>query len=110
MTRNISYALSGWLAGVVTISVLGFAWQFIFPAIVNVEHYYGAGPGLLAIIGIAILLISPAALVGGLIGGRVSIEGGDMQQRLIAAIFGVVFSIPCGCVTFLYFTGWGFSI
>ena len=110
MSRNVSYALSGWLAGVVTILVMGFAWQYAFPAIVNVEHYYGDGPGLLAIIGIVLLLMTPLSLIGGLIGGRISLEGGDLQQRLIAAIFGVFFSIPCGCVGFMYFTGWGFYI
>lgn len=110
MSRNISYALSGWLAGVVTVFVLGFTWQYAFPAVVNVEHYYGDGPGLLAIIGIALLLVTPLSLIGGLIGGRISLEGGDLQQRLIAAVFGVIFTIPCGCVVLLYFTGWGFSI
>ena len=110
MSRNVSYALTGWLAGAVTILVMGFAWPFIFPAIVNVEHYYGDGPSLLAIIGIVLLLMTPLSLIGGLIGGRVSLEGGDLQHRVIAAVFGIIFTIPCGCVALLYFTGWGFSI
>ena len=110
MSRNVSYALTGWLAGVVTILVMGFAWPFIFPAIVNVDHYYGDGPGLLTIIGIILLVMTPASLLGGLIGGRVSLEGGDMQHRLIAVVFGVLFTIPFACVGLLYFTGWGFSI
>jgi hypothetical protein len=110
MSRNLSYALTGWLGGVVITLVMGFVWPQIFPGIVNVEHYYGDGPGLITIIGIALLVISPASLVGGLIGGRVSLEGGEIGQRLIAAIFGIVFTIPFDCVVFLYFTGFGFSI
>jgi hypothetical protein len=110
MSRNISYALTGWLAGVLTTLVLGFVWPKIFPGIINVEHYYGAGPNLIAIIGINLLLMSPASLIGGLIGGRVSLEGGEMGQRLIAVIFGAIFTIPFNCVGFLFFTGYGFSI
>ncbi len=110
MSRNVSYALTGWLAGVVTTLVMGFGWPLAFPAIVNVEHYYGDGPSLITIVGIALSVMSPASLVGGLIGSRVSLEGGEMGQRLIAAIFGVIFTVPCGCVVFLFFTGYGFGI
>jgi len=110
MSRNISYALTGWLAGVLFTIVMGFVWPKIFPGIVNIDHYYGAGPNLISIIGIALLVISPASLVGGLIGGRVSIEGGEAGQRLIAAIFGIIFTIPCGCALYLFFTGYGFGL
>lgn len=110
MSRNVSYALTGWLAGVLFTIAMGFIWPQVFPGIVNVEHYYGAGPNLITIIGIALLIISPASLLGGFIGGRVSIEGGEMGQRLIAAIFGIIFTIPFGCVLYLFFTGYGFSI
>ena len=110
MSRNISYALTGWLAGIVTVVVMGLVWPSVFPGIVNVDHYYGAGPSLPMIIFIASLVISPASLVGGFIGGRVTIEGGEMTQRGIAAIFGVFFAIPFACVVLMYFTGWGFSI
>ncbi|MCP5096631.1 MAG: hypothetical protein GY943_13845 [Chloroflexi bacterium] len=110
MSRNISYAITGWLAGVVTTLVMGFVWPTIFPAIVNVEHYYGDGPSLITIIGIVLLVMSPASLVGGIIGGRLSIEGGEGSQRMIAAIFGILFTLPFACVVFLFFTGFGFGI
>lgn len=110
MSRNISYALTGWLAGAVTMIIMGFIWPKIFPAIVNVEHYYGAGPNLISIIGIALLVMSPVSLLGGLIGGRVSIEGGEWGQRAISAIFGIIFTIPVSCGVYLYFTGYGFGI
>jgi|SaaInl7_200m_RNA_FD_contig_31_1545504_length_422_multi_3_in_0_out_0_1 hypothetical protein len=110
MSRNISFALTGWLAGVLTSLIMGYVWPLIFPAIVNVEHYYGAGPGMLVIIGVVVLVMSPAALSGGYIGSRLSLEGGETGQRVIAAIFGVLFTIPFACVVLLYFTGWGFGI
>jgi hypothetical protein len=50
----------------------------IFPAIVVVEHYYGGGPGL-TIIGVSLLLASPAA-IGGLIGSRIPREGGQTSN------------------------------
>jgi len=84
---------------------LGLAWPIIFPAIVRPEHYYGAGPGLLQIIGITLVIASPAALIGGLIGGHLSIEGGERGQRLIAIIFGIIFSSPFGCGGLWFFTG-----
>jgi hypothetical protein len=110
MSRNISYAITGWLAGVMTMLVMGYLWPKIFPAIVNVGHYYGDGPNLITIIGIAVLVMSPASLVGGLIGGRVTIEGGEISQRMISAIFGIIFTMPISCAVYLYFTGYGFSI
>ena len=90
--------------------VLGLLWPTIFPAFVNVENYYGDGPGLFTVIGITWLVMTPASLVGGLLGGRASIEGGEVSQRMIAVIFGVVFTVPFGCAVFLFFTGWGFGI
>jgi len=110
MSRNFSYALTGWLAGVMTSLIMGFLWPQVFPGIVNVEHYYGDGPSLITIIGIGILVMSPASLIGGIVGGRVSIEGGEASQRLIAVIFGIFFTMPFACAVFLYFTGFGFSI
>ena len=110
MSRNLSYALTGWLGGVVTAVVLGFIWPIMFPAIINVEHYYGDGPGMLTITGLTLLVMTPASMVGGFIGGRAAIEGGELGHRVIAVIFGVIFTLPIGCVVFLFFTGYGFSI
>ncbi len=110
MNRNVGYALTGWVTGVVTTLIMGFAWPIMFPGIVIVEHYYGDGPGLITIIGIALLIMSPASLVGGLIGGRLSIEGGEGSQRLIAVIFSVLFTLPFTCGVLLFFTGFGYSI
>jgi hypothetical protein len=103
--RFLSYAFTGWLAGAIATLGLGLAWPIIFPAIVRPENYYGAGPGLLQILAIVLVLATPAALVGGLVGSRLSIEGGERGQRLITIIFGIIFSLPCSCYGFWFFTG-----
>lgn len=105
MRHQLSFAAIGWLAGILSTVVLGLIWPIIFPAIINIENYYGSGPGLITIIGITLLLITPAALIGGLIGGRLSVEGGAGGQRLIAIILGVIFAAPCGCFGYWFFTG-----
>jgi hypothetical protein len=103
--ENISYALTGWISGVVSTILIGLAWPIIFPAIVNVEHYYGVGPGLFTIIGIVLVVITIPSLIGGLIGSRVSIEGGANGQRIFAALFGVILATPFTCMGLWFFTG-----
>ncbi len=105
LPRSLSYALTGWIAGAVATLVLGLSWPIIFPAIVRPEHYYGAGPGLIPILGIVLVLASPMAAIGGLIGGNLALEGGEGGQRLIAIIFGIIFSFPCNCGGLWFFTG-----
>lgn len=106
ISRNLSMAFTGWIGGMIGMLVLGLAWPIIFPAIVNPEHYYGAGPGLLFILGLAALTATPGALIGGFIGGRLSIEGGKWGQRGIAAIMGIIFSLPFVCCSLWVFTGY----
>ena len=104
--RPLLYALTGWVANVGFTLGLGFLWPIIFPGIVNVEHYYGAGPSLPVIIGMVILLASPAALIGGFVGSRLPIEGGQKTQMLTAAVFGILVAFPCGCWGLWVFSGW----
>ena len=103
--RTFSYAIIGWLAGAATALILVLVWPTIFPAIIRPEHYYGTGPNLLQLLLIALLIMTPAAVVGGIIGGRLSIEGGETGQRVIAIIFAVVFSLPFSCMVLWIFTG-----
>lgn len=104
--KPLVYAMTGWLAGAIAILVTGFSWPAIFPAIVVVEHYYGEGPGLLAIVGVGILLASPGGLTGGLIGSRIPREGGHREQLAMAVIMGIFFSLPFACLLLWFFTGW----
>lgn len=104
--RPLTFALTGWLVGAVAVITLGFAWPAIFPAVVVVEHYYGAGPSLLTIIGFSLILASPGGLVGGIIGSRIPREGGPREQFYMAGILGILFSLPFACMILWFFTGW----
>ncbi len=103
---TLSYALIGWVAGVVATVGVGLYWPTIFPAIVRNDHYYGAGPGLPFIIAIAVLFASPAALIGGMIGGWIPKEGGRTDEYIMAMIFGVFLATPFACYGMWFFTGW----
>jgi hypothetical protein len=104
--RTLSFSLTGWLAGVIATVIVGFLWPTIFPAVVRIEHYYGAGPGLPTIIGIVSIFASPAALIGGLIGGWIPREGGRTDEYIMAVIFGVLLALPFSCYGLWFFTGW----
>jgi hypothetical protein len=104
--QTISYALAGWAAGVLATIGVGVCWPTIFPAIVRNDHYYGAGPSLPVIVGLVILFASPAALVGGMIGGWIPKEGGRSEEYTMAGIFGALFSLPFIYYGLFFFTGW----
>lgn len=103
--RMILFALVGWVGGGLTTLGLGLVWPAIFPGILRVSPDYGAGPGLPMIIGIVLILASPAALAGGLIGGRLSREGGQSDQIRIAAIGGASLALPFGCLGYWLLSG-----
>ena len=106
MPRPLAFALTGWAVGIIASVGVGLYWPTIFPAILENNHYYGDGPSLLIIIGLALLLASPAALVGGIIGSRLPQEGGQTEQFIMAAIVGIVFALPFACMGLWFFTGW----
>jgi len=107
ITQSLKFALAGWVAGAVAAVGVGFTWPTIFPAIIVVGHYYGAGPSLPTIILFAILIASPGGLAGGIIGSRIPREGGRTEQYLMAGIMGVIISLPFSCLILWLFTGWG---
>lgn len=106
LPKPILFALTGWLVSAIAIIVVGFFWPKIFPAIMVVEHYYGAGPGLVTIIVFSIILASPGGLVGGWIGSRIPREGGQSEQFYMAGIMGILLSLPFACMILWFFTGW----
>jgi hypothetical protein len=103
---QVRLAIRGWVAGALATLIMGLIWPLAFPAIVRINHYYGAGPGLPVILLIMLVLVTPAALVGGLIGARVSREGGQSGQRMAAVLGGIIAAVPFGCGALWYFTGW----
>lgn len=104
--RPLAFALTGWLVGAIATMVVGLSWPTIFPAIVVVEHYYGGGPNLFTIIVFSITIASPGGLIGGLIGSRIPKEGGRSEQFVMAAIMGIIFTLPFTCMVLWLFTGW----
>jgi hypothetical protein len=106
ISRPLAYALAGWVVGSIATVGVGLYWPTIFPAIVEDSHYYGDGPGLPVIIGLALLAATPGALVGGLIGSRIPKEGGQTEQYIMAGIMGIVFALPFACMGLWFFTGW----
>jgi hypothetical protein len=105
ISHNLLMAITGWIASVIGIIAFGLAYTVIFPAIVRPEHYYGPGPGFPLLLGLAILAGTPGGLLGGIIGGRISVEGGKWSQRILASIFGIGMALPCSCYSLWVFTG-----
>jgi hypothetical protein len=104
--KNLRYPLIGWVAGVATILVLGWIWPAIFPGIARPEHYDATDPGMLVILGIPLLIATPAALIGGFIGSRLPREGGPTEQMITAAFMGALFTLPFGCYGLWVFSGY----
>jgi hypothetical protein len=101
MRQNLLFALTGWVAGLC--SILGVA-LIVFPALLGTSKSIRTVPDLLAL-ALVVLLVSPAALAGGLIGSRVSKEGGRSGQMIMAAVVAIIAAVPLSCVAFWY-TGW----
>lgn len=103
---NVRHTLAnagiGWLAGAGIIFGMGF---LVFPAIIaNVTHFSGSPLDWL-ILGIVFVPASIAALTGGLVGGRMAVEGGRGGQLIMAAIVGALLAAPVSCISFWY-SGW----
>lgn len=103
--QDLRLTLLGWFSGIISTIVLGLLWPYIFPAIINPERYYGAGPGLFTIIGLVLVVITPAALLGGFVGGRINQEGGASSQRIVSMLVGMILSLPFACMGLWFFTG-----
>ncbi len=101
------FAVAGWLAGVLALVLLSFVWPAIFPGFVNYNHYdpTGPSPNLVAIVLTDLAAASLPAIIGGVVGGRIPKEGGHNQQLLVAAVFGMIFALPCGCFGLWLFSG-----
>jgi hypothetical protein len=101
ISQHLLNALSGWVAGIVIAFGFSFLWQQIFPVV----DRSGQGQGMMLILGIILAILSPFAIAGGVIGGRIPKEGGKLQQILYAAFFGAIFPLPFSCFLFWY-TAW----
>jgi hypothetical protein len=96
--QHILNALVGWIAGLLITVGFAFLWLKIIPEIDRV----GQGRGFWTILSLILLVVSPAAIAGGVIGGRLPKEGGRINQMLYATIFGLLFPLPFACFIFWY--------
>ena len=106
MKNNILFAFRGWVAALATTAVLGMLWPQILPGIVRGGHYYGDALSLPMVMLIVFVMVTPLALLAGLIGGNLPREGGRSEQNLMAMIFGALIALACGCYGFWSFSGW----
>jgi len=100
--HTLANAGIGWLAGAGITLAMGFV---VFPAILTNEIHFSGSAADWAILGIALIPASIASLAGGLVGGRIAIEGGRAGQLLMAAIVGALLAAPVSCLSFWY-SGW----
>lgn len=106
MSKYLPFIFSGLGAGLLTVVIVGFGWPAIFPGIIRNEHYYGDGPSLAFLVGLVALLVAPFSSLGGLVGSRIAMEGGEGEQKLMAAIGGVLIAVPLTCFGLWQFSGW----
>ena len=107
MKKRVSalvFLLTGWTSGLAAILLLGAAWPVVLPSGLNLEQFYGTRLGPPLVILTAMLIGSPGALVGGLIGSRIPREGGRVDQFVAAGLAGIILALPFGCLAMWYLT------
>jgi hypothetical protein len=103
--RHLLNAFTGWIAGAGATLLCGLMGLLAFPGLVRANHYAYAIPGLPTVLGVVLLLVSPLALLGGLLGGRLPQEGGQSEQIGAALICGALIALPAACIGLWYFSG-----
>jgi predicted MFS family arabinose efflux permease len=101
LRRMLLCAGIGWVAGLLLTLIMGFV---VAPVIMGRPHSL-QDPVDRIVLGIALLGMTPGALLGGVIGGRMSHEGGSRGQLIMSALLGLLISIPLGCIG-LWLLGW----
>ena len=91
-------AVTGWIAGLLTLG----AWSYLWPKIFPIEERASALPGGWKLLITIMLIISPFALVGGFLGGRLPKEGGRKEVILYSALFGAIAALLFGTCGFWY--------
>jgi predicted MFS family arabinose efflux permease len=99
---KIRFILQNALAGLVVGWLVTVGFNYIWQLVIPIEDRAGVGPFHLEALGVILLAVGLPAIAGGVIGGRVSKEGGVKNQLLLAAIFGALFVLPFACFIFWY--------
>jgi hypothetical protein len=103
--QHLFNALAGWLAGAIAVLLCGLIGPAVFPGLVQTSHYAFPLLALPVVVGVVLFMVSPLALIAGLVGGSLPREGGQSEQILAALVFGVLIALPVGCVGLWYFSG-----
>jgi hypothetical protein len=98
------FLLTGWLAMVAAVFLIGFGWPSIFPSGEKLAEFYHSNIGYPLVVLTALLIATPVALVGGLIGSRLPREGGRFDQHVAAALVAIMLSLPLSCLVLWYLT------
>jgi hypothetical protein len=97
----LRFAGIGWISGIGWILLLAFV---IMPNVFGSSASL-ATPADQIVLGLALLIITPEAMLGGVIGGRIMREGGATSQAVMAAVIGALLTLPVGCIS-LWYLGW----
>ena len=98
----LAFLLTGWVACAAAIVFVGVTWPSVFPSGQKLEEFYGSAYGFPLVILTAIIIGTPAAIVGGLLGSRVPREGGEREQFIAAAVGGILLALPFSCLVLYY--------
>lgn len=100
LRQNLLFALTGWVVGILITLAMGL---FILPATIGGPPTFET-PDLL-LLTFVVLVVSPFALAGGVIGGHLPKEGGRGDQIFMAIMLALVLAAPFSCIAF-YYSGW----
>jgi len=97
----LRFAGIGWISGMLWVVLLAFV---IMPNVFGSSASLASGADQL-ILGLVLLITTPEAMLGGIIGARMMREGGAASQAVMAAVMGALFTLPIGCIG-LWYLGW----
>ena len=99
-----AFLLAGWVAEAAAIVLIGVGWPSVFPSGLKLAEYYGSAYGFPLVVLTAVVIGTPAAIVGGLVGSRIPREGGEKEQFVAAAAGGILLALPFSCLVLYYLT------
>ena len=103
--RVLSNAAAGWLAGVALTLGLLLCILAALPGLIPVPRQAGTLLGASPLLVFLVQVVSLPALAGGLLGGRIPVEGGPRDQLRMAAACGILAVLPFDCFVLWSLTG-----
>ncbi len=91
-------AFTGWVAGLITMLVLGYLWQHLIPVIDRT----GQGAGLIGVLLYIFGYVTPVSLIGGILGGLIPKEGTRRDQLIYAGLIGGALTTPLSLFLYWY--------